>query len=756
MPGGPIIIDPLKGKIGNIENDHKAIAAKTAASKIEIAQGGYTPKTTPTTSEVSATINDTPNPPKTSSMATILDTNDKKVSKWKTIFRNPLSGGDTKPSIELGQAPYSPKTSPSIATTKASMVDVHNPPKTSSRATILNPAEDVKSAKGGIELGQAPYKSKTSFETVKLGEAVSGSAGEDVSLASKATSGASKILEVGGKVLSNPLVDKGLKVGGVVGVAAGFLMDPGNAAKDGYVQIGNEKIKTGPSAPNYYSDVGKALTDTYGPGWHATGSGYTRDLYVNGKVSGTQTVDTTNLQLTQKGVGSAYNITAAPGIDSVTSAENSSPNRQVEPKAVAPKAKVDGPTTPGTKVTASVDPVTFTGTAHQPAGWKSESSSNLKDQKTDQTVVIDGKQRKGVTVDIFADGKQVFHDSGGNIIGYKETGTTQIAGVNSANTATGSLSAVQGLPDYTKPKTTVAASSAATAAAARGDALNKEYGLGEYAKPSAATPAATTPTPSWQTSDVSPNLGGIGGSDLTAHGNTLALRDSKDGTKFIAQMSDGSYQSVDKLTGAVAGAGTWGDSQGGGVALNGVGNTPDNASAVGPAAVTNPQVNPAPDTVDRFVANHTTDAPVSAPPSSPPSTPTVAGAVGPAPSPSAYTGGAEVVEVKTLKNGATLTTTASGAQIEQLPGHSAYQVKAPDQPAAVNMAPTSAAEVAALSQSHAGYTAPPTPAAASPVASSVTILDPPHGALPTAGGGSITSADPTTPVHHAGGRMIME
>lgn len=42
----------------------------------------------------------------------------------------------------------------------------------------------------------------------------------------------------------------------------------------------------------------------------------------------------------------------------------------------------------------------------------------------------------------------------------------------------------------------------------------------------------------------------------------------------------------------------------------------------------------------------------------------------------AYKGGAAVESVKHLANGATLTTTATGAEIEQMPGHSAYQVKA--------------------------------------------------------------------------------
>lgn len=46
-------------------------------------------------------------------------------------------------------------------------------------------------------------------------------------------------------------------------------------------------------------------------------------------------------------------------------------------------------------------------------------------------------------------------------------------------------------------------------------------------------------------------------------------------------------------------------------------------------------------------------------------------------SPPAYTGGAPVVNVEHLKNGATLTTTATGARIEQAPGHTPYQVSPP-------------------------------------------------------------------------------
>src|SRR3990167_223840 len=79
-------------------------------------------------------------------------------------------------------------------------------------------------------------------------------------------------------------------------------------------------------------------------------------------------------------------------------------------------------------------------------------------------------------------------------------------------------------------------------------------------------------SPVWQ-EGVSPSseLMSLSGEKLTAHGNVLATRESKDGTKLIVQMSDGTFQSIDKATGASAGAGTWGDSQGGGVSSAGIG-----------------------------------------------------------------------------------------------------------------------------------------------------------------------------------------
>ena len=83
-------------------------------------------------------------------------------------------------------------------------------------------------------------------------------------------------------------------------------------------------------------------------------------------------------------------------------------------------------------------------------------------------------------------------------------------------------------------------------------------------------------------------------------------------------------------------------------------------STVTPAPLSTPSTDQA-DTSTKYMATNT-------PATSPVMTPTPS---------SVYTGGAEVVNVKTLNNGATLTTTASGAEIEQLPGHSAYQVKAP-------------------------------------------------------------------------------
>lgn len=90
------------------------------------------------------------------------------------------------------------------------------------------------------------------------------------------------------------------------------------------------------------------------------------------------------------------------------------------------------------------------------------------------------------------------------------------------------------------------------------------------AQPRSETQAAA-PVPAWH-QNIAPDLGGIGGPSVTQHGTALATRDSKDGTHIIAQMSDGSYESIDKATGAVSGAGSWGDSHGGGVGINGIGN----------------------------------------------------------------------------------------------------------------------------------------------------------------------------------------
>jgi|GEM_PF-3736060 len=160
-----------------------------------------------------------------------------------------------------------------------------------------------------------------------------------------------------------------------------------------------------------------------------------------------------------------------------------------------------------------------------------------------------------------------------------------------------------GLGEYAKPT----GDSSAAAAQARGDALNKEYGLGKYASKD------TTPTPTWETS-VAPDLGGIGGSAVTEHGNALAVRDSKDGKKIIAQMADGSYQSIDKVSAEVASAGTWGDGTGGGKAVNGIGapesvsNTPppphpvDNGPYIG--TLSTPTSAPVTDNGDVVLGNH--------------------------------------------------------------------------------------------------------------------------------------------------------
>jgi len=224
----------------------------------------------------------------------------------------------------------------------------------------------------------------------------------------------------------------------------------------------------------------------------------------------------------------------------------------------------------------------------------------------------------------------------------------------------------------------------------------------------------------WDTKDTS-TLDQKYGASVSQHGSVLAARPNADGTKEILQMSDGSYQTVDKTTGAyVGGAGTWGDGAGGGVgAGSGVGNpgssqpgsntmstlslkTEPGVTSVSPASTY------APDQVAAVGATHGNDMMATAPSSpSPPAAPPIMAPTTPDAvaryetensSPPAYTGGAEPVKVEHLNNGGTLTTTATGAEIEQVPGHSAYQVKAPDPvPAAsapVIMAPTTPDAVA--------------------------------------------------------------
>jgi hypothetical protein len=61
-------------------------------------------------------------------------------------------------------------------------------------------------------------------------------------------------------------------------------------------------------------------------------------------------------------------------------------------------------------------------------------------------------------------------------------------------------------------------------------------------------------------------------SQLEPHGMGLMMRDSEDGKSLVIQMTDGTYQSVDKGTGQVTSVGTWGDGKGGGVSDFGVGN----------------------------------------------------------------------------------------------------------------------------------------------------------------------------------------
>jgi hypothetical protein len=86
-------------------------------------------------------------------------------------------------------------------------------------------------------------------------------------------------------------------------------------------------------------------------------------------------------------------------------------------------------------------------------------------------------------------------------------------------------------------------------------------------------PKSDTPIPAWEEANLNAALPAVKvGSQLEPHGMGIAMRDSKDGKSEIVQMTDGTYESVNKTTGEVTGAGTWGDSHGGGVAKNGFGN----------------------------------------------------------------------------------------------------------------------------------------------------------------------------------------
>ena len=703
MPGGPVILDPLTGKVANIENDHKVIAAKTAASKIEVAKGGYTPKTTPTVAETKASLVDVHNPPKTTSFATILE---------------PRTGGTTlQPSGAGILLEPKPGTVPSPTGARGLVLDtgkVHSP--TGNLGTVLEPKPGTVPSPTGAR-GLVLDTGKVHSPTGNLGTVLKPKPGtlpapgggtvpdlaiavDDAGKAGKFASGAGKVLGVAGKILSNPFASKALKVAGPVGAVVGFLADDGNIAKDVTVKVGNVNVH--PGTYEYDAAIQKELNAKYGPGWNMTSTpnsaGGTdtvlkRDLFgKDGKVTGHESVNTSTLKMTQTGKGAialagtgsagsaqgndqlstqkhvatTAHPTKAPykdlpaldnlqfnGYDAKGNAMYVDPFGSGRGETVSKDGKLTNYSsmtyntktgavggqkiqpivaTAGATVTAAKPQDSFSGTASRPDGWKPEDPSHLKDQKTAQTVTIDGKAVHGVTVDIFNDGRQVFHNGSGAVIGYKSTSsgaslpTSPVAGTNtssalgsnslnsskpagginrSAGFATDApgkptiqassaataehirseaLNKEYGLGDYAKPASTVSA--AATADQIRGEALNKQYGLGDYAKPATTAPVDTQPTPTWETAGVSPNLGGIGGTDLTAHGNALAMRDSKDGSKFIAQMSDGTYESVDKTTGAVAGAGTWGDSHGGNVAVNGVGNPPVDAAAQAAAEAT--------------------------------------------------------------------------------------------------------------------------------------------------------------------------
>jgi hypothetical protein len=89
------------------------------------------------------------------------------------------------------------------------------------------------------------------------------------------------------------------------------------------------------------------------------------------------------------------------------------------------------------------------------------------------------------------------------------------------------------------------------------------------------------------------------GDKLESHGMGLMMRDSLDGKNLVIQMSDGTYQSVDKVTPS----GNWGDARGGEVSPIGVGN---NTPGIGGGAGGDPNApgQVMPDAVDRWLVNH--------------------------------------------------------------------------------------------------------------------------------------------------------
>ena len=243
-------------------------------------------------------------------------------------------------------------------------------------------------------------------------------------------------------------------------------------------------------------------------------------------------------------------------------------------------------------------------TSARPANWDTHTTSDIEATETNQTLTLGGHTYKNVTVIRFTDGKATFQVNG-KIIGYGETGTSSGDGQSDDSTGTtvkpkaaGNKTSSDSFDDDRAKQASLIEKSApaektvnlakvyeggaqpVSAVRLKSGAILTTTATGAVVETTTAgnsytvKAAPVTPPPAWNTSGVAPDLGGLGGSDIAEHGSALAVRDSRDGNSIIVQMSDGTYQSINMQTGAVSGAGTWGDGQGGGVAQNGVGADP--------------------------------------------------------------------------------------------------------------------------------------------------------------------------------------